>query len=59
MGQDQIFQTVMFEFIQGVGFSPAAIQQLAQAGIGLNLDQDTFVILGMCEQSIDGIGLEM
>jgi len=59
VGNDQKLQTVILQFIAGVGIIPAAVEDFARTGLRIDLDQKAFFVLGMVEDGIYGIPFEM
>lgn len=59
MGDDQILEIVMLQFVTGIGLIPVADQFFAQTGFGMRLDQNPLFIPGMLEEDIEMFLLEM
>ena len=59
MGDDQILEIVMLQFVTGICLIPVADQFFAQTGFGMRLDQNPLFIPGMLEEDIEMFFLEM
>jgi hypothetical protein len=58
MVDDQIFKMISLQPVSFVFRIPAAYHFVTEAGLGMNLDQNFFIVLGMLQERIKGIPLK-
>lgn len=59
MGEHQILEIVLLQFVNGIGPIPVTDEFIAQTGFRMGFDQNPFFIPRMLEEHIEMIPLEM